>query len=186
MKIADLKILNFRGVQSAHLKFADHTVLIGPNNCGKSTVIEALALLLGRDRLVRDMTEHDFFGSDPSATDRVSIVATLTGFPGDDPDRNTDWFREERGVQKWLDTSTGVFHAAYSEGRKLACQIGVAARFDRDALDVEVIRYFHDDDEVSDVFDAEAINPVPARLIRELGFFLVPANRAAGMGASCR
>jgi putative ATP-dependent endonuclease of the OLD family len=177
MKIADLKICNFRGVQSTHLKFADHTVLIGPNNCGKSTIIEALALLLGRDRLVRDMTEHDFFGSDPSPTERVSIIATFIGFRGDDPDRNTEWFREERGIPKWLDPNTGILHAEPSTGRKLACQIGAAARFDREALEVEVIRYFHDDDMVDDVFAAEAINILPARLIREVGFFLVPASR---------
>jgi putative ATP-dependent endonuclease of the OLD family len=177
MKIADLKICNFRGVQSAHLKFADHTVLIGPNNCGKSTVIEALALLLGRDRLVRDMTEHDFFGSDPSPTERVSIVATFTGFLGDDPDRNAEWFREERGIPKWLDPNTGILYAEPAVERKLACQIGAAARFDRETLEVEVIRYFHDDDMVGDVFAAEAINILPARLIREVGFFLVPASR---------
>jgi putative ATP-dependent endonuclease of OLD family len=178
MQIADLKIRNFRGVQSAYLRFAEHTMLIGPNNCGKSTIIESLALLFGRDRLIRDMTEHDFFGSDPAAADRVSVVATLIGFVSDDPDRNTEWFREERAIEKWWDPTTGVLYPEPGTGRKLACQIGAAARFDRETLDVEVIRYFHDDDGIDDVFAAgEAIKTVPSRLIRELGFFLVPANR---------
>jgi hypothetical protein len=40
-------------------------MLRGGNNSGKSTVVEALTLLFGRDRLIRDLTEHDFYGSDP-------------------------------------------------------------------------------------------------------------------------
>lgn len=44
MEIASLKIENFRGVQSGNIRFSPHTVLVGANNCGKTTVIEALAL----------------------------------------------------------------------------------------------------------------------------------------------
>ena len=40
-------------------------MLIGPNGAGKSTVLEALALLFGRDKLVRTLTELDFYGSSP-------------------------------------------------------------------------------------------------------------------------
>ncbi|MFG1315811.1 MULTISPECIES: ATP-dependent nuclease [Hyphomicrobiales] len=62
MQIADLRIENFRGIRNGHIRFGSHTVFVGPNNCGKTTVIEALALLFGRDRMVRALTEHDFFG----------------------------------------------------------------------------------------------------------------------------
>jgi putative ATP-dependent endonuclease of OLD family len=178
VQIAELRIQGFRGIREARLRFAAHNVLIGPNNCGKSTIVESLALLFGRDRLVRDLTEHDFFGSDPSATDRISIVATLTGFAGDDPDLHTAWFREERAITKWRDPSSGLLFASRtSEQFKLACQIGVAARFDRDDLAVDLIRYFHDDDDVGDVFDGDVVRRVPPQLIRDIGFFLVPTNR---------
>jgi putative ATP-dependent endonuclease of the OLD family len=178
VQIAELRIQGFRGIREARLRFAAHNTLIGPNNSGKSTIIEALALLFGRDRLVRDLTEHDFFGSDPAAADRISIIATLTDFPSDDPDLNTAWFREERAVTKWLDPLTGALHASRANDRfKLACQIGVSARFDRDDLAVDVIRYFHDDDDMGDVFDGDVVRRVPSQLIRDIGFFLVPANR---------
>ena len=84
MKVALLSIENFRGIRSGKIQFRDHTVLVGPNNSGKTTIIEALALILGRDRLVRDLTEHDFFGSNPEAADRIRLSATLTGFGSDD------------------------------------------------------------------------------------------------------
>ena len=53
MHIVRLKISGFRGVRSADIALGRHAVLVGPNNSGKTTVIEALALLFGRDRLVR-------------------------------------------------------------------------------------------------------------------------------------
>jgi predicted ATP-dependent endonuclease of OLD family len=58
MRIAELRIVNFRGVREGTIRFKKHPILVGPNNCGKTTVVEALALLLGRDRLVRELTEH--------------------------------------------------------------------------------------------------------------------------------
>jgi putative ATP-dependent endonuclease of OLD family len=178
MQVADLRIRGFRGIRDAQLRFSAHNVLIGPNNCGKTTVIEALALLFGRDRLIRDLTEHDFFGSDPAAADRVSIVATLIGFPSNEPDLHASWFREDRAVPKWHDPVTGTLHAARDSATfNLACQVGLAARFDRDDIAVEVIRYFHDDDDVGDVFDADVVKTIPPRLIRDVGFFLVPSSR---------
>ena len=71
MQVALLQIENFRGIKTGRVQFRDHAVLIGPNNSGKTTIIEALALVLGRDRLIRNLTEHDFFGSDPQADSKI-------------------------------------------------------------------------------------------------------------------
>ena len=62
MKISRLKISRFRGIGFADLLFPDHVVLIGDNNTGKSTVLEAIDLVLGPDRLSRrsPIDEHDF------------------------------------------------------------------------------------------------------------------------------
>lgn len=51
MHIVRLKISGFRGVRSADVLLGRHAVLVGPNNSGKTTIIEALALIFGRDRL---------------------------------------------------------------------------------------------------------------------------------------
>ncbi|MBI2567012.1 MAG: AAA family ATPase [Candidatus Schekmanbacteria bacterium] len=48
MKLTDIKIENFRGVRSLHLPLDGLTVLIGENNAGKSTVLEAIRLVLTR------------------------------------------------------------------------------------------------------------------------------------------
>ena len=179
MKISKLEIYDFRGIKSGAVKFGDFTVLIGPNNSGKTTIIEALALLFGRDRLVRSLSEHDFYGSCPEAADRIRIIATVSGFAFNDPARHPDWFRAGRAVPKWLDPANDALSAKkQSEEDLLVCQIAFCARFDHASLEVESIRYFLDDVEQGDPFaDDASITQIPISLIKELGFFLVPASR---------
>ena len=180
MRISRLTIRGFRGVQSGDLRLGSHTVLVGANNIGKTTVIEALALLFGRDRLVRTLTEHDFFGSAPTEQSRILIIATLTDFAGNEPNQNREWFGAELGVDKWLHPQTGeLLPAPDGEGCMLAIQIGFAARFNIDTLEVETLRFFVDDDmDTGDPFDTEeTIRTVRGRTLQELGFFLVSATR---------
>jgi putative ATP-dependent endonuclease of the OLD family len=63
MKIYSITIENFRGIRRAKLALPDHAVLIGDNNTGKSSVLEAIDLVLGPDRLSRrpPVDEHDFY-----------------------------------------------------------------------------------------------------------------------------
>lgn len=63
MKVARLSIQNFRGIKSAELLFDGHTLMVGANNVGKSTLCEALDLVLGPDRLNRfpPVDEFDFY-----------------------------------------------------------------------------------------------------------------------------
>lgn len=178
MRIASLKIQNFRGIRECSIRLDKHAVLIGNNNAGKTALIEALALLLGRDRLVRDLTEHDFYGSCPQPADRIKVVASVTGFASDDPEENSDWFRDGRAVVKWFDESKGTVHAVRRDKQwRLCCQIAVQARFDVYSLSTEIIRYFHDDDNLIDPFVEDSPVLVPARLIDQLGFYLVRASR---------
>jgi predicted ATP-dependent endonuclease of OLD family len=53
MRACRLRITNFRGIQSAKLLLPKHGVLIGDNNTGKTTIFEALDLVLG--------VRHDLF-----------------------------------------------------------------------------------------------------------------------------
>jgi putative ATP-dependent endonuclease of the OLD family len=63
MKIHSVTIENFRGIRAATLVLPDHAILIGDNNAGKSSVLEAIDLVLGPDRLNRrpPVDEHDFY-----------------------------------------------------------------------------------------------------------------------------
>ncbi|MEL6596548.1 MAG: AAA family ATPase [Pseudomonadota bacterium] len=57
-----LEIENYRGVKKGKVDLAGHTLLVGGNNAGKSTICEALELVLGPERAYRRpiVNEHDF------------------------------------------------------------------------------------------------------------------------------
>jgi putative ATP-dependent endonuclease of the OLD family len=178
VRVVSLKIAHFRGIRGGFVRFGKHPVLVGDNNTGKTTLIEALTLVLGRDRLVRELTEHDFYGSCPQPADRIMLIVTISDFRKDDPELSSHWFRDGRAVVKWVDETTGKVHARRDNPAwKLCCQIAVQARFDHESLAVEMIRYFHDCDEQADPFAEESPTIVPGKLIQELGFYLVRASR---------
>lgn len=83
MKIAQLKIENFRGIRRACILLPRHGVMIGDNNTGKTTLLEALDLVLGPDRLNRQppIDEHDFFQGKylPKAAESAGEAAGCEG-----------------------------------------------------------------------------------------------------------
>lgn len=180
MHVVRLKISGFRGVRTADIALGRHAVLVGPNNSGKTTIIEALALLFGRDRLVRRLTEHDFHSSAPDEQARILCIATVAGFTPNDPQHHSSWFSPERGVEKWFDPNAKTLSAVPdAQHTDLAVEIGFAARFDLDELEAETIRFFVDDEaSLGDPFAEDAyLRTVHAKVLQESGFFLVPASR---------
>lgn len=76
MRIRHLKIERFRGIRELEFAPGRRTVILGPNNAGKSTVLEALDLLLhsGRGRPRPAPTELDYCGRDPSSGFAIEAV----------------------------------------------------------------------------------------------------------------
>ena len=63
MRVSKIDIRKFRGIENSTIVLPKHAVLIGDNNTGKTTILEALDLALGPDRLNRfpPIDEHDFY-----------------------------------------------------------------------------------------------------------------------------
>lgn len=123
MKIYAVSIENFRGISSAKLVLPDHAVLIGDNNTGKSSVLEAIDLALGPDRLSRrpPVDEHDFYEGKylpvvaaiedarppaeaddaPAAeTPKITVEVTIVGLSEEQEARfggNIEWLNVETG-----------------------------------------------------------------------------------------
>ncbi|MEG1680965.1 MAG: AAA family ATPase, partial [Stenotrophomonas sp.] len=53
MQIAKVKVEKFRGIESGIVTLSGHSVFLGDNNVGKSTLLEAIDLVLGPERLSR-------------------------------------------------------------------------------------------------------------------------------------
>lgn len=86
MQIRKLSIENFRGIMSASILLPKHGVLIGDNNTGKTTILEAVDLVLGPDRLNRKppIDEHDFFRGVYTSSALDHGAAEVAEY-GDDP-----------------------------------------------------------------------------------------------------
>lgn len=103
MKISKLIISNFRGIKNAELYFNGHSVLVGDNNVGKSTIIEAIDLVLGPERLSRYpiIDEHDFFAGDYIGREgneiQIEIEVIII-------DLNEEQLRYFRSNIEWWDT----------------------------------------------------------------------------------
>ena len=86
MRVSRLKITNFRGIAAAELMFSGHCLMVGQNNVGKSTICEALDLVLGQDRLHKfpPLDEYDFYNAQYLTQDeepapcplRIEVVLT--------------------------------------------------------------------------------------------------------------
>ncbi len=84
MKVRRVSISNFRGVRSGSVLLDSHSLLVGGNAVGKSTVCEALDLALGLERLYRRpvIDEYDFYAARYQEVDgvlpevRIEVVLT--------------------------------------------------------------------------------------------------------------
>ena len=90
MRITAVRIRNFRGIKSLDLELGPVTVLIGENNSGKTSVLDALKLCLRdlgpRRRLVFDGLDFHLADStaEPSSADPIEIELTFADSP-DEP-----------------------------------------------------------------------------------------------------
>lgn len=116
MKLARLRIQNFRGIKDATLYFPDQVVIVGDNNVGKSTVFEAIDLALGPDRLNRHprIDEHDFhlgdyLSSPEQPRKEVCVEAVVTALN----DEQQNIFGDEI---EWWNVVSKVFQDGPVEG----------------------------------------------------------------------
>ena len=58
MKLRNVKIHNFRGITELDVVLDDYSLLVGPNNAGKSSVIDAIRAFYEKDGF-KFKKEHD-------------------------------------------------------------------------------------------------------------------------------
>lgn len=76
MQIRQLTISRYRGIRELSFEPGKRTVILGPQNAGKSTVPEALDLLLhhGLGRPRQPPTEIDYYGRSPEEGFEISAI----------------------------------------------------------------------------------------------------------------
>lgn len=111
MKISMLKVKRFRCIKKCKFFFADHAVLIGDNNSGKSTILEAIDLVLGPDRLSRKpvIDEHDFYLGEyliDEENREIKIEVTITDLNNEQRSRFMNYI-------EWWDNSINDFYSEH-------------------------------------------------------------------------
>jgi len=177
MRICQIELRNFRGIRKGTVVLPKHAVLLGANNAGKSTIVEALALLFAREKMVRPTSDWDFFGGRPTPSSRFYIIGTITDFPHDDPSQLHEWFLGSSAARPlWWDDGQSKLCTDVDQpkGTRLATQVALAAKYDEEISEFEKIRYFYYGE--SDPFIDE-YSSVPQNLLRDIGLFLLSSNR---------
>lgn len=142
MRVRLLEIENFRGIKTGRVVFQQHTLLVGGNNIGKSTVCEALELVLGPERLYRRpvIDEHDFSDGDYLGNDgdprEIRVCAVLT----DLSDEQLRRFRQH--LRRWddeelsfIDEEPDGLQSADGDGIVWALPVVFFGRYDREEDD---------------------------------------------------
>lgn len=80
MKLLSLRIENYRGIREGLLTFEETTVLFGENDSGRSSIVEALALLLGApdERFEARLQPYHFHRDPGGATGAMKIALRLS------------------------------------------------------------------------------------------------------------
>lgn len=147
MRISRITIENFRGISRGVALFPRHAVLVGDNNSGKSTVLEAIDLVLGPERLSRRpiIDEHDFYAGryigdeeNPIEIKVEVVVVNLT-------DEQTRHFRDHL---EWWDQQTNSLldspppERTDEQGVLPALRVGFTGNYDNDEDDFRGNTYF--------------------------------------------
>ena len=186
MRIRRLRLTNFRSVASGEVLFPKHTVMIGSNSVGKSTICEALDLLLGPDRLSRAnaINEHDFHGraylDEDDEPVKIELEVVLT-------DLSTELetkFRAHREYwdakeQKLLD-ETAEPEDLEGEHVRAALRIIFEGAYDKEEDEFTAETYFAS----PPLEDGEVRSRVARPMKREFGFIYLRALRTGARALS--
>jgi putative ATP-dependent endonuclease of OLD family len=191
VKVAKLAISNFRGIKSAELHFDGHALFVGPNNVGKSTICEALDLVLGPDRINRfpPVEEFDFYNAQylaPPAVEgelpqpiKIRIEVVLVDLDSELENRcgsNIEfWNSSERRI-----LSEGEVEAANPPEIVTCLRLETIAQYDLEEDEFEAQTFFSH----SPHADEGQLTKVPKEIKRLFGFLYLRALRTGSRALS--
>ncbi|NLV35507.1 MAG: ATP-binding protein, partial [Clostridiaceae bacterium] len=108
MRLVYMAIKNFRGIKEGKIYFNGNTVLVGDNNTGKSTVLEAIDLVLGPERISRHpvIDEHDFYAGQYLNADGDTVDINVEVIIADLNEEQRVHFRNH--IEWWSSTTNSL------------------------------------------------------------------------------
>lgn len=186
MQVVRLSIKNFRSIQSAQFYPGMLNLLVGENNAGKSTVLEALNLCLGEaTRAAGEVAAYDFYEGkfhEPDGSPRV-VTAEVVLSDLDAETRAT--FRD--ALELWDAEEMDVVETADAAGRiegdqkRWCVRVTYEAQYDSALQDIVARRFFP---KFGREENESSYREVRTHERRAFGFFFVPCVRDAQQGFS--
>lgn len=173
MKVRRLTLQNFRGVSSGTVLLDEQSLLVGANSIGKSTVCEALDLILGPERILRRpvIDEFDFYAAryqeQQGKLPEIQLEAVLTDLSLEAQRRFGAHLRRwDDQSRDFMDTGIGAISDA--EAGEWCLPVVFLGRFDPEEDDFVGGTYFAHPTAVPDDLTEESA---------ELGAGMVPFKR---------
>lgn len=147
MKLVYIQIYNFRGIKEGQIFLHGNTVFVGDNNTGKSTILEAIDLVLGPERLSRHpiIDEHDFYAGRYLDNEKNPIDILIEAII---IDLNIEQQRHFRNHLEWWDTVNNVLidgpppESTDKDGVVPALRISFKGNYDADEDDFIGFTFF--------------------------------------------
>jgi putative ATP-dependent endonuclease of the OLD family len=184
LRISRVRIENFRGISRGDLLLSGHAVLVGDNNTGKSTVLEAIDLVLGPERLSRRpiIDEHDFYAGryigDEENPFEIKVEVVVV-------DLTEEQSRHFRDHIEWWDQNTNTLldspppERTDEDGVIPALRLGFTGNYDKEEDDFRGVTYF-----LSPQLDGGDYTPFKSSDKRLCGFLFLRTLRTGSRALS--
>lgn len=132
MFLKEVRVNNFRSLRDVNVKLDESTILIGENNAGKSTLLDAIRKGLSRQGLRSVFDDYDFYMdsemASPKDSEGIKIVLIF----------------EERELDEWEGYISDTFIDAiqYLDGEKASIIMQTSASYNEVTSDIEVNTVF--------------------------------------------
>ncbi len=185
MQLKRVTIRNFRSLRAVDFYPREKNLLVGENNAGKSSLLEALNFCLGGDgqRAAGEVGAYDFFQGKFVESDGTPRVVAVEVVIGSLEAESRATFREM--LEIWDAEKREVLEVAEAAGRiesdskEWCVRIRFEARYDSEAQDITVRRYYPKFGESETDINYREVRTSDRRAI---GFFFVPCVRHADQG----
>jgi putative ATP-dependent endonuclease of OLD family len=157
VRLQDIRIRNFRSIESQDIEFGDTTILFGKNDSGKSNVVKALEFAFDRSRQV-DISNVHVSTSHPEP--KESAIAVDVRFVG----------KMSADLQWLLSFSEDAFNTG--EGGEISLSIRTEATYNPETRVFEKSRRI-----INDWDNGESGGTLPQGLLDSIDFILLDAHR---------
>jgi len=180
MQITHVKVENYRGIKSLTFVPSKHNILIGGVNAGKSTLLNALSLVLDPDvaRRYRPVEELDFFEGktldDNGKPIPLNIEVVLSECEEDDRNHFLEFWEPWDTKNKVLIEDADDISILDKPNNKFAFRIAFQAKYDANEKEIAHEWYYP---KFSFMDDSDTYRKCYRPERERIGFFMIPAER---------